>query len=268
MSVSSPPRTAIPWYVAAMPLYTGGLLAPVPFLYAAAKLRLARLWLIAGAYVAVWLIPWVVLAVIGTDNDAVDTVGHRLALALALGGTVHAFVLRRSLSPLPHASGGVVGQQQHTIPAPPAVSDPTQTSCAEVRAALSPLKYSMITHADLFPAGCRELVDETVAHMERVVAFAANGGQADAALRTVHAIATDYLPTSINTYVRLPCEYAMSHRHPNGRTASEELELELRVLRDKVEEAVESLHRHDALRLEQQTAFLLAKFGKSELDLP
>jgi hypothetical protein len=251
-----------------MPLYTGGLLAPVPFLYAAASLRLARLWLIAGAYVAVWLIPWVILAVIGTDNDAANTVGHRLALALAVGGTVHAFVLRKSLSPPPQKQSGMVAWHQHTASTPLEVSDPTQTSCAEVRAALSPLKYSMITHADVFPVRCRELVEETTAQMERVVAFAANGGHADAGLRTVHVIATDYLPTSINTYVRLPRDYAMSHRQPSGRTASEELELELRVLRDKVDEAVESLHRDDAMRLEQQTAFLLAKFGRSELDLP
>jgi len=259
---------AIPWFLAAMPAYTGGLLAPVPFLYAAAKLRLVKLWLIAAAYVAVWLVPWVLLAVINSDNQALDTLGHRLTLALAIGGTVHAFLLRGSLPRIPHTQRATVGPQQMVTPAPAVVTDPTQIACAEVRAALAPMRYAMTTHAELFPPACKQLADETIAQMDRVVAFVANGGHADAALRTVHVIATDYLPTSINTYVRLPREYTMSHRNPGGRTASEELELELRLLRDKVDESVDSLHRADALRLEEQTTFLLAKFGKSELDLP
>jgi hypothetical protein len=66
----------------------------------------------------------------------------------------------------------------------------------------------------------------------------------------------------------LPHEYAQSHRNAGGRTAGEELELELWLLRGKAKEAVDSLHRGDAQRLEEHSAFLMAKFGKSELDLP
>jgi hypothetical protein len=251
-----------------MPAYTAGFLAPVPFLYAAATLRARKLWLIAAAYCAVWVVPWILLAVVNADNHAVDVLSHRLTLALAIGGTVHAFVLRGSLPRISGTQSRTVGPQPPQAPVAAPATDPTQTMCAQVRAALSPLKYSAMTHAELFPPACKQLLDETIAQVEQVVAFAAAGCHADAELRAVHAIVTDYLPTSINTYVRLPHEYAQSHRNAGGRTAGEELELELWLLRGKAKEAVDSLHRGDAQRLEEHSAFLMAKFGKSELDLP
>lgn len=275
MTQYAPPRRTIPWFIAAMPAYTAGFLAPVPFIYAAVQWRLRKLWFIAAAYVAVWTVPWVLLAAIDSGNHALNTVGDRLHLALAIGGTIHAFALRGSLPRRPHPQYGqsagryatVRPQPPITTPAAAPVSDPTQTMCAQVRGALAPLKYSAITHAELFSPTCKQLLDETIAQIDQVVSLVANGGHAGAELRSVHAIATDYLPTSINTYVRLPREFAESQRNPGGLTAAEELELALRLLRDKVKEAANSLHHVDALRLQQQSAFLRDKFGNSELDL-
>lgn len=263
----SRPHTAIPWPIAAMPAYTGGFLAPVPFFYAAVKLRLRKLWLIAGVYAAIWTIPWVLFALV-PDNHVVSRLHDRLALVLAVGGTVHAFLLRGSLPLRSRPQRGMVRKQPVNAPVTVPASDPTQTMCSEVRAELGSLKSSLRTHAELFTSSCQQLLVETIGQMEQVVSFVASGGHADTELRSVHAIATDYLPTSINTYVRLPREYAVSQRNSAGRTAADELELELRLLRDKTKEAADSLHRIDALRLEQQSAFLRAKFGKSELDLP
>jgi hypothetical protein len=60
----------------------------------------------------------------------------------------------------------------------------------------------------------------------------------------------------------------MSHRNPDGRTAASELELQLRLLSNGAREATESLYRDDSLRLQQQSAFLESKLGRSELDFP
>jgi hypothetical protein len=49
------PRKAFPVLVAAMPAYTVGLLSPVPFVHAALRFGLRKLWLTAAAYSAVWL---------------------------------------------------------------------------------------------------------------------------------------------------------------------------------------------------------------------
>lgn len=258
-------REVIPWWIAAMPVYTGGFLTPVPFLYAAVKLRRGRLWLIAAAYGAVW-VALRALRALAPQDHVLGALAGALVFALALGVAAHAFVLRASLA---HRSPGPFGTTgQLATPSTVPVSDPTQTTCAQVRAALASVTSSARTHGDLFPSECNALFDETIVLTEQVLAFVASGGRADAELRLVHAVATDYLPTSINTYVRLPREYALTQRNSAGRTAGEELEVELQLYRDEVKEAVDSLHRREALRLQEQTAFLRAKFGKSELDIP
>jgi hypothetical protein len=231
------------------------------------RLRLRRLWLIAAAYGAVWMVARV-LADATPDNHLLSALGNSLTLALAVGGTAHAFVLRESLSRRPDSQFEVVREQRLKPPVPAPASDPTQTMCAQVRAALASLTSSARTRVESLTPECTQLLDETIAQMEQVVSFVAGGGHADAELHAVHAIATDYLPTSVNIYLRLPREYAMSQRNTGGKTAAEELEVELRVLRDKVKEAADSLHRADAVRLQEQSAFLQAKFGKSELDVP
>jgi hypothetical protein len=250
-----------------MPVYTGGFLTPVPFLYAAVKLRHPRLWLIAAAYGAAWVVLRV-LSALGPQSRVLGALGDALTLALALGVATHAFMLRASLAHRSGAPFGTAGQQHRTTPMTSSVGDPTQIMCAQVRAAHVSVTSSVRTHGDLFPSECTTLFDQTVALMEQVVGFVARGGHADAELRLVHTIVTDYLPTSINTYVRLPREYALTQPNSAGRTASEELELELRLFRDEVKEAVDSLHRTQALRLQEQTAFLRGKFGKSDLDIP
>lgn len=264
---ASQSRNAIPWLIAAMPAYTGGFLAPVPFLYAAVTLRLRKLWFIAALYVAAWLVARV-LSAARPHGHWLGVLGVSLTIALAMCGTAHAFVLRESLARRSRSQVDVAGQQPLEAPVTAPVSDPTQTMCAEVRVALASLTSAVRNNPELFPAACKQLLDEIIVQMEQVVCFIEGGGRADAELHSVHVIATDYLPTSINTYVRLPREYALTQRNSGGKTASEELELELRLLRDKAKEAADSLHRVDALRLQEQSAFLQAKFGKSELDMP
>lgn len=256
-------RKAIRWPIAAMPAYTIGLLAPVPFLYAAARLHTRRLWWIAAAYGAAW-IGTCILVGISSGNDSLGTVSGFLLMGLAAAGTTHAFALRGALPDAHDANAGGIRERQLGGANPAAADD--AINLAQLQQALSSLKTYATSRAQL-PPECARLLDETIVDMEQVLSFVARNGNADAEVRSVERILTDYLPTSLNTYERLPREFALFERNPDGRTAAEELELQLRLVRDSAQEAAGSIYRGDALRLEAQSAFLESKFGRSELDL-
>jgi len=83
---------------ALLPLLTWGLLAPVPFVHGAVRLRTVRLWLVAGFYVIVWLVvgPAGVLA---QDPDVNEAVAGFSQLGLVVAATTHAFFLRERVFP-------------------------------------------------------------------------------------------------------------------------------------------------------------------------
>lgn len=255
------PHKAIPVWVAAMPAYTLGLLAPAPLLYAAVRHPIRSLQLITAGYGAAWLAAWI-LATTTRQNSAPATAAGGLFVVLALACTAHAFVLRESLS-----ASSAVGEQ--LAPPPPApAADSTQAMLGQATAALTSLTSYVTAHAAQLPPTCKQLFDDTVAQLLQVIRFVAGGGHADAELRAVHAMVTDYLPTSLHGYLRLPQDYATTQRNPDGRTAAEELQLQLGLLRDNATETARSTYRDDALGLEDQSAVLQSKFGTSELDLP
>ena len=83
---------------ALLPLLSWGLLAPVPFVHAAVRLRTVGLWLVAGSYVVVWVVvgPAGVLAQNPEVNEAVAGFSQ---LGLVVAGTTHAFFLRERVFP-------------------------------------------------------------------------------------------------------------------------------------------------------------------------
>jgi hypothetical protein len=83
---------------ALIPPLTWGLLAPVPFVHAAVRLRTVAMWLVAAGYVAVWVVvgPAGVLA---QDPDADPAVLGFSQLGLVAAATVHAFALRARVFP-------------------------------------------------------------------------------------------------------------------------------------------------------------------------
>lgn len=85
---------------ALLPLLTWGLLAPVPFVHAAVRLRTAGLWLVAGVYVVLWLVvgPAGVLA---QNPDVNEAVAGFSQLGLVIAATAHAFLLRERVFPPP-----------------------------------------------------------------------------------------------------------------------------------------------------------------------
>jgi hypothetical protein len=85
---------------ALIPLLSFGMLAPVPFAYAAVRLHQRRMWMVTGVYVIAWLA--CALATSAPDGSLDDRFQGTMILALMGAGTTHAFLLRgRVFAPPP-----------------------------------------------------------------------------------------------------------------------------------------------------------------------
>src|SRR5262245_42396452 len=82
---------------ALIPVWSFGLLAFVPFLHAAIKLRGARMWAVAALYFAADFVIYVDIELTDVNESAGSASGFMTALWIALipAATVHALVLRR-----------------------------------------------------------------------------------------------------------------------------------------------------------------------------
>ncbi len=82
----------------------------------------------------------------------------------------------------------------------------------------------------------------------------------------VQGMVTDYLPTTINTYVGLSPHFAETTR-ADGRTPNDDLMEQLITLETAAHDLSRSVYSHDAQALETQGRFLSAKFTQSDLAL-
>ncbi len=78
---------------------------------------------------------------------------------------------------------------------------------------------------------------------------------------------TDYLPTSVDSYLSLPESFLEAHVNDDGQTPAEELLEHLELMAKGVEELATAIYSGDAQRLAVQGRFLDTKFSKSDLDL-
>jgi hypothetical protein len=99
--------------------------------------------------------------------------------------------------------------------------------------------------------------------LERESAPAAGSRDLFTLLRT----ATDYLPTALDAYLRLPGEYATTRRLADGRTPAEVLLSQLELLEREMIEVADAVNRNDVDRLLAHGRFLADRFGRSELRL-
>jgi DNA uptake protein ComE-like DNA-binding protein len=92
---------------ALLPLLSWGLLAPVPFVHAAIRLRTVGMWSVAAIYIIAWAVvgPAGILA---QDPDPNDAVAAFSQLGLVVAATANAFVLRGRVFPPPGASDPAV----------------------------------------------------------------------------------------------------------------------------------------------------------------
>jgi hypothetical protein len=99
--------------------------------------------------------------------------------------------------------------------------------------------------------------------LSREARLAAHSPELFVVLRT----ATDYMPSALQTYLRLPAGYATSRRQADGKTALEILLEQLRLLEREMVDVADAVTKHDLDRLRAHGRFLADRFGHSELDL-
>jgi hypothetical protein len=86
-------------------------------------------------------------------------------------------------------------------------------------------------------------------------------------LFVVQRTATEYLPTSLESYLNLPRAYATLHRVQDGKTPQQVLMDQLTLLESKMGEVADDVHRNDTDRLLANGRFLEERFGRSALSL-
>lgn len=101
----------------------------------------------------------------------------------------------------------------------------------------------------------------------RILARWDNFGPGSAELFVVTRTATDYLPTSLAAYLKLPKAYPARRTTRAGKTAKEILVDQLTLLERKMNEIAEDVVRHDLDRLLAHGRFLQERFGRSPLSL-
>jgi hypothetical protein len=87
-------------------------------------------------------------------------------------------------------------------------------------------------------------------------------------LFTIERTVTDYLPTSLNSYLTLPRTYANTRVVRDGRTANQILGEQLDIIDEKMREVADAVARDDVGKLLAQGRFLAERFrGNDELSI-
>jgi hypothetical protein len=84
------------------------------------------------------------------------------------------------------------------------------------------------------------------------------------ALFTVRQMAVDYLPSTLDAYVKLPPAYRRLHPVQNGKSAHDVLNDQLTLLDQKMQEILVSVNENDTQALLANGRFLKEKFSTSE----
>ena len=84
------------------------------------------------------------------------------------------------------------------------------------------------------------------------------------ALFTVRQMAVDYLPSTLDAYVKLPPAYRRLHPVQNGKSAHSVLNDQLTLLDKKMQEILVSVNENDTQALLANGRFLKEKFSTSE----
>ena len=147
-------------------------------------------------------------------------------------------------------------------PAAPALffGAPTGNSPAEIQAFLASLVDRV---RDALEPRVSQRVMSIVASINQALPELSRGAaQTDGTLFTVRQIAVDYLPSALNTYLKLPPAYRVRHTVENRKTPQDLLEEQLTLLDGKMQEVLVSVHENDVQALLTNGRFLKEKFAE------
>jgi hypothetical protein len=88
---------------------------------------------------------------------------------------------------------------------------------------------------------------------------------ADYNIHVIRQTALDYLPETLENYLKLPPAYANLHPVRNGKTARQLLVDQLELLDQQMKEVVQDIARNDTQKLLAHGRFLESKFRKGDL---
>jgi hypothetical protein len=116
------------------------------------------------------------------------------------------------------------------------------------------------------PSDLAQLVEQTQATILEILNRTKNVSRAaNPELHTVRQTALDYLPTALNEYLELPPQYAKYHKNAyTGRTAQEELKLQLELLDEQMTEALNAILDGNTAKLINHGEFLRSKFERND----
>lgn len=117
------------------------------------------------------------------------------------------------------------------------------------------------------PEGAVVAVGEIADQLRPLLTYLARNPAGEQQMIQVRALLTDYLPTTLNTYLALPAQFAAEHHNRRGVTPAQELVEQLVLLIEATRESATAIYSGDAQALTNQGQFLRDRFARSELDL-
>ncbi len=140
-------------------------------------------------------------------------------------------------------------------------------SAAQLRAQLALLHRSLNGEAGRLDADAEAVATKILGTLDDIVARWDDLAAAPEHRHTVQAMITDYLPTSLQTYLNLPRTFALSTRVAGKKTAHDELRDQLGILDGESAKIRDAVYSKEVDSLADQSRFLRQKFRTSSLDL-
>lgn len=127
------------------------------------------------------------------------------------------------------------------------------------------LETLVATIGDKVPEDVLVRVESIKASILKILPQIANIDSSDYNIYVVRKIALDYLPETLENYLKLPTDLATLQPIKDGKTAQQLLLEQLGLLDTELKSVIEDLHDNDTQSLLAHGRFLNEKFGKSDL---
>ena len=173
----------------------------------------------------------------------------------------------RQPPPVPAQGQGQAQQAQGAAPvqapAPPAAGSEAE----QLERELTDLVRRVNRAGGTMPEGGVPAVREVEDVLRPLLRYLRAHPATEAEMIPIRSMVRDYLPTTVDTFLALPPEFAATHRNRQGRSPTEDLLEQLRLLGEGAQEYATAIYAGDAQELTNQGKFLETKFTRSDLDL-
>jgi len=144
------------------------------------------------------------------------------------------------------------------VPLRPEVADNNPES---LRAAL---RYTVDAARPRVSEPVQQAIDRVGEAVEAVLAVYDAAAASNDAAYTLHATVTEYLPDTLERYLRLPQRYATERKVRGDRTPRDLVLEQLKVLADELESIADEIHAGNASELAAHGRFLQQRFSRQD----